>query len=111
MLIFLFLLLFVSLLLYSNGYINHIRYTSKVTCNKSIKLTAWDKEIAKGQEYLDKIAKKKELKMMKPEDLGVDVTPRIHTLKVVEPPTRSAGVIVADVKALVDKLKNEAKVI
>ena len=56
-------------------------------------------------------AKKKELKMMKPEDLGVDVTPRIHTLKVVEPPTRSAGVIVADVKALVDKLKNEAKVI
>jgi hypothetical protein len=60
MLIFLFLLLFVSLLLYSNGYINHIRYTSKVTCNKSIKLTAWDKEIAKGQEYLDKIAKKKE---------------------------------------------------
>jgi GTP-binding protein len=62
MLIFLFLLLFVSLLLYSNGYINHIRYTSKVTCNKSIKLTAWDKEIAKGQEYLDKIAKKKELK-------------------------------------------------
>ncbi|NQW58942.1 MAG: electron transfer flavoprotein subunit beta/FixA family protein [Polynucleobacter sp.] len=56
-------------------------------------------------------AKKKELKMMKPEDLGVDVTPRVHTLKVVEPPTRSAGVIVADVKALVDKLKNEAKVI
>ena len=49
--------------------------------------------------------------MMKPEDLGVDVTPRVHTLKVVEPPTRSAGVIVADVKALVDKLKNEAKVI
>jgi electron transfer flavoprotein beta subunit len=56
-------------------------------------------------------AKKKELKMMKPEDLGVDVMPRVHTLKVVEPPTRSAGVIVADVKALVDKLKNEAKVI
>jgi len=56
-------------------------------------------------------AKKKELKMIKPEDLGVDVMPRVHTLKVVEPPTRSAGVIVADVKALVDKLKNEAKVI
>jgi electron transfer flavoprotein beta subunit len=41
----------------------------------------------------------------------VDVTPRIKTLKVVEPPQRSAGIKVADVAALVDKLKNEAQVI
>ena len=56
-------------------------------------------------------AKKKPLETLKPEDLGVDVTPRIKTLKVSEPPKRSAGVKVADVAALVDKLKNEAKVI
>jgi electron transfer flavoprotein beta subunit len=56
-------------------------------------------------------AKKKPLETFKPEDLGVDVTPRIKTLKVVEPPVRSAGIKVADVAALVDKLKNEAKVI
>ncbi|NVO08163.1 MAG: electron transfer flavoprotein subunit beta/FixA family protein, partial [Rhodoferax sp.] len=56
-------------------------------------------------------AKKKPLETLKPEDLGVDVTPRIKTLKVVEPPVRSAGIKVADVAALVDKLKNEAKVI
>jgi electron transfer flavoprotein beta subunit len=56
-------------------------------------------------------AKKKQLDIVKPEDLGVDVTPRIKTLKVVEPPVRSAGIKVADVAALVDKLKNEAKVI
>ena len=56
-------------------------------------------------------AKKKQLDIFKPEDLGVDVTPRIKTLKVSEPPKRSAGVKVADVAALVDKLKNEAKVI
>ncbi|MEY4268580.1 MAG: hypothetical protein RIS90_3115 [Pseudomonadota bacterium] len=56
-------------------------------------------------------AKKKQLDVFKPEDLGVDVTPRIKTLKVVEPPKRSAGIKVADVAALVDKLKNEAKVI
>jgi electron transfer flavoprotein beta subunit len=49
--------------------------------------------------------------IFKPEDLGVDVSPRIKTLKVVEPPKRSAGIKVADVAALVDKLKNEAKVI
>ena len=48
---------------------------------------------------------------LKPEDLGVDVKPRIKTLKVSEPPKRGAGVKVADVAALVDKLKNEAKVI
>jgi electron transfer flavoprotein beta subunit len=46
-----------------------------------------------------------------PEALGVDVQPRLRTLKVVEPPQRGAGVMVADVDALVDKLKNEAKVI
>ena len=56
-------------------------------------------------------AKKKQMDIFKPEDLGVDVTPRLKTLKVSEPPKRSAGVKVADVAALVDKLKNEAKVI
>jgi len=56
-------------------------------------------------------AKKKPLEVIKPEDLGVDVSPRIKTLKVCEPPKRSAGIKVADVAALVDKLKNEAKVI
>jgi electron transfer flavoprotein beta subunit len=56
-------------------------------------------------------AKKKQLDTFKPEDLGVDVKPRIRTLKVSEPPKRGAGVKVADVAALVDKLKNEAKVL
>jgi electron transfer flavoprotein beta subunit len=56
-------------------------------------------------------AKKKELTVLKPEDLGVDVTPRIKTLKVTEPPKRSAGIMVPDVATLVDKLKNTAKVI
>jgi len=56
-------------------------------------------------------AKKKPLDTFKPADLGVDVTPRLTTLKVAEPAKRSAGVKVADVKTLVAKLKNEAKVI
>ncbi len=56
-------------------------------------------------------AKKKTLEVFKPADLGVDVAPRIKTLKVSEPPKRGAGVMVPDVAALVDKLKNEAKVI
>jgi len=56
-------------------------------------------------------AKKKQMDTFKPEDLGVDVKPRIKTLKVVEPPKRSAGIKVPDVATLVDKLKNEAKVI
>jgi electron transfer flavoprotein beta subunit len=56
-------------------------------------------------------AKKKPLENVKPADLGVDVTPRLKTLKVVEPPKRSAGVTVPDVATLVAKLKNEAKVI
>ncbi|HQS61588.1 MAG TPA: electron transfer flavoprotein subunit beta/FixA family protein [Polynucleobacter sp.] len=56
-------------------------------------------------------AKKKTLELIKPSDLGVDISPRLKTLKVEEPPKRSAGVMVADVAALVDKLKNEAKVI
>jgi len=56
-------------------------------------------------------AKKKQLDVFKPADLGVDVTPRLTTLKVSEPPKRGAGVKVADVKELVAKLKNEAKVI
>jgi electron transfer flavoprotein beta subunit len=56
-------------------------------------------------------AKKKTLDVFKPADLGVDVTPRITTLKVSEPPKRSAGIKVPDVATLVNKLKNEAKVI
>jgi electron transfer flavoprotein beta subunit len=56
-------------------------------------------------------AKKKPLETVKPEDLGVDVTPRLKTLKVVEPPKRAAGMKVADVKTLVEKLKTEAKVL
>jgi len=56
-------------------------------------------------------AKKKKLDIMKPADLGVEIKPHIKTLKVTEPPKRGAGVKVPDVAALVDKLKNEAKVI
>ncbi|QXZ10688.1 electron transfer flavoprotein subunit beta/FixA family protein [Comamonas sp. Y33R10-2] len=56
-------------------------------------------------------AKKKQLDTFKPEDLGVDVTPRLKTLKVAEPAKRGAGIKVADVAALLDKLKNEAKVL
>ncbi|MEJ5149866.1 electron transfer flavoprotein subunit beta/FixA family protein [Comamonas sp. MYb396] len=56
-------------------------------------------------------AKKKQLDTLKPEDLGVDVSPRLKTLKVQEPAKRGAGVKVPDVATLIDKLKNEAKVI
>ncbi len=56
-------------------------------------------------------AKKKPLELLKPADLGVDVAPRIKTLKVSEPPKRSAGIKVPDVATLVAKLKNDAKVI
>ncbi len=56
-------------------------------------------------------AKKKTIDSMSPGDLGVDVAPRLATLKVEEPPKREGGVKVADVAELVDKLKNEAKVI
>ncbi len=56
-------------------------------------------------------AKKKTIDTFKPEDLGVDVAPRLKILSVQEPAKRSAGVKVADVAALVDKLKNEAKVL
>ncbi|MCB2026418.1 MAG: electron transfer flavoprotein subunit beta/FixA family protein [Ottowia sp.] len=56
-------------------------------------------------------AKKKPLETVKPEELGVDVAPRLKTLKVAEPPKRGAGIKVPDVATLVDKLKNEAKVI
>ncbi|MFQ5757891.1 MAG: electron transfer flavoprotein subunit beta/FixA family protein [Acidiferrobacterales bacterium] len=56
-------------------------------------------------------AKKKPIEALKPEDLGVDTTPHVLTLRVEEPPKRQAGVIVGDADALVDKLKNEAKVI
>jgi electron transfer flavoprotein beta subunit len=56
-------------------------------------------------------AKKKQLDVFKPEDLGVDVTPHVKTLCVAEPPKRSAGIKVPDVATLVAKLKTEAKVI
>jgi electron transfer flavoprotein beta subunit len=56
-------------------------------------------------------AKKKPLDTLKPADLGVDVAPRLKTVKVVEPAKRKAGIMVKDVGELVDKLKNEAKVI
>ena len=56
-------------------------------------------------------AKKKTLEIMKPEELGIDIAPRLKIVKVEEPPKRSAGVLVSDVTALVEKLKNEAKVI
>jgi electron transfer flavoprotein beta subunit len=56
-------------------------------------------------------AKKKQLDVVKPEDLGVDVAPRLKTLKVVEPAKRSAGIKVPDAATLVAKLRTEAKVI
>jgi len=56
-------------------------------------------------------AKKKPIDEMAPADLGVDIAPRLETLRVEEPPTRQAGVMVESVAKLVDKLKNEAKVI
>ena len=56
-------------------------------------------------------AKKKELEVLTPGDLGVDTAPRLEVLKVSEPPVRQGGVKVASVDELVDKLKNEAKVI
>ena len=56
-------------------------------------------------------AKKKQLDVTTPEALGVNVEPRIKTLKVMDPPVRSAGIIVPDVVTLVEKLRNEAKVI
>jgi electron transfer flavoprotein beta subunit len=56
-------------------------------------------------------AKKKPIEAMSPDDLGVDPAPRLKTIKVSEPPPRKGGVTVASVDELVDKLKNEAKVI
>jgi electron transfer flavoprotein beta subunit len=56
-------------------------------------------------------AKKKPLEVLKPDALGVDIAPRLKTLKVGEPPKRSSGVKVDDVQQLIDKLKNEARVI
>jgi electron transfer flavoprotein beta subunit len=56
-------------------------------------------------------AKKKTLEILKPDALGVDVSPRLTTLKVVEPSKRKAGIKVPDPKALLDKLRNEAKVL
>ncbi|OGA59725.1 MAG: electron transporter RnfB [Betaproteobacteria bacterium RIFCSPLOWO2_12_FULL_65_14] len=56
-------------------------------------------------------AKKKTLETLKPEALGVDVAPRLTTVKVVEPAKRKAGIKVPDAKALIEKLRNEAKVL
>jgi electron transfer flavoprotein beta subunit len=56
-------------------------------------------------------AKKKMLETMKPQALGVDVTPRLTTVKVVEPSKRKAGIKVPDAKALIEKLRNDAKVL
>ncbi|WP_108507968.1 electron transfer flavoprotein subunit beta/FixA family protein [Polynucleobacter acidiphobus] len=56
-------------------------------------------------------AKKKQLDIVKPDDLGIDITPRLKTIRVEEPPKRSAGIKVPDVATLIDKLKNEAKVL
>ena len=56
-------------------------------------------------------AKKKPLETLTPETLGVDVTPRLITVKVQEPPKRKGGEIVVDVAQLVRKLRNEAMVI
>ena len=56
-------------------------------------------------------AKKKIIEELVPSDLNIDISHRINTLKVVEPSSREAGVIVKDIVELVDKLKNEAKVI
>jgi electron transfer flavoprotein beta subunit len=56
-------------------------------------------------------AKKKPLEVLSPQVLGVNVSPRLKTLKVSEPPQRKAGIKVADVATLVSKLKNDAKVI
>ncbi|OEJ69648.1 electron transfer flavoprotein subunit beta/FixA family protein [Magnetovibrio blakemorei] len=56
-------------------------------------------------------AKKKVIEKLTPDELGVDISPRLTTLGVEQPATRQAGIIVADVTELIDKLKNEAKVI
>jgi electron transfer flavoprotein beta subunit len=56
-------------------------------------------------------AKKKPLETMTPTNMGIDVAPRLHIVKVTEPPARAAGIIVSDVATLVNKLKNEAKVL
>ena len=56
-------------------------------------------------------AKKKTIESLSAEELGIDITPRLKQLKVIEPPKRSKGIMVTDVAELVQKLKNEAKVI
>ena len=56
-------------------------------------------------------AKKKPIDIYSPDELGVDITPRVKTLKVVPPAEREAGIVVETIEELVDKLKNEAKVI
>ncbi len=56
-------------------------------------------------------AKKKPLEVITPAELGVDIKPRLEVLKVEEPPKRSGGIKVADVAELVDKLRNEARVL
>ena len=80
-------------------------------------LTAQQKEFKKGlkeiqnQEEAINVAKKKQIDTYTPEELGVEVAPRVKTLKVTPPAERKAGIIVESVEELVDKLRNEAKVI
>lgn len=56
-------------------------------------------------------AKRKKIEVLKPDDLGADITPTLEVVKVEEPPKRKPGIIVESVDELVDKLRNEAKVI
>jgi electron transfer flavoprotein beta subunit len=56
-------------------------------------------------------AKSKPIEELTPENLGVDVTPKIQVLKMASPPPRKAGIKVPDVATLVDKLRNEAKAV
>ena len=85
-------------------------YIAKYNQQFKTNYNSGDQFYAYYRDIADRV-KKKQIDIFKPEDLGVDVTPRIKTLKVSEPPKRSAGIKVADVAALIDKLKNEAKVI
>merc|ERR1719329_1874160 len=60
---------------------------------------------------LPNLMKAKKMEVIEADSLGVDLTPRLEILKVENPPTRAGGVKVADVDELIDKLKNEAKVL
>ena len=68
-------------------------------------------KIGKHSSFNTLKAKKKPIDIYSPDDLDVDITPRVKTLKVVPPAEREAGIVVETIEELVDKLKNEAKVI